>query len=86
MDYDCYLSGGTVTLLILKDNILYCANVGNINAYLFFSEKYYSLKFKIVELSTDHSAIKLKSSNALCGLNKDNIKNQTCLESKYFKK
>jgi len=56
LDYDCYLSGGVVTLVVVKDNILYCANVGNISACLFFTERFYSFKFNIIELSTDHSA------------------------------
>lgn len=81
-DYDCYLSGGTVTLVILKDNILYCANVGNINASLFYSEKYYSLKFKIIELSTDHSAMTLKESSALQANVNKSYHQETSLESK----
>ncbi len=56
-EYDCYLSGGVTTLVVLKDSYIYCANVGNINASLFFTEKIYSFKFKILELSTDDSAM-----------------------------
>lgn len=57
IEYDCYLSGGVTSLVVVKDNYIYCANVGNINASLFFTEKIYSFKFKILELSTDDSAI-----------------------------
>jgi len=76
MDYDCYLSGGVVTLVVVKDQVVYCANVGNISACLFFTEKVYSFKFKVLELSTDHSAMKYdyakiyKESNL--GLNNNN--------------
>lgn len=62
LDYDCYLSGGVVSLVILKDNKVYCANVGNVSACLLFTEKIYSFKFKILELSTDHSALKYENS------------------------
>ena len=58
VEFDCYLSGGVVSLVVVKDNIVYCANVGNVTACLFFTEKIYSFKFRIVELSTDHSAQK----------------------------
>lgn len=61
LEYDCYLSGGVVSLVVVKDNVVYCANVGNISACLFFTEKVYSFKFKILELSTDHSAVKYES-------------------------
>jgi len=44
-------------LVIVKDDYIYCGNVGNINASLFFTEKIYSFKFKILELSTDDSAM-----------------------------
>lgn len=57
VEYDCYLSGGVTTLVVVKDNYIYCANVGNINASLFFTEKIYSFKFKVLELSTDDSAM-----------------------------
>lgn len=57
VEYDCYLSGGVATLVIVKNNYLYCGNVGNINASIFFTEKIYSFKFKIFELSTDDSAM-----------------------------
>ena len=50
-------------MVVLKDNILYCANVGNISAALFFTEKIYSFKFKIIELSTDDSAMNLNNYN-----------------------
>lgn len=38
-EYDCYLSGGVATLIVLKDKYSYCGNVGNINASIFFREK-----------------------------------------------
>lgn len=56
IEYDCYLSGGVVTLVVIKNNYLYCGNIGNISASLFFTEKTYSLKFKIIEIATDDSA------------------------------
>jgi len=59
IEYDCYLSGGVVTLVIVRDNYIYCANVGNINASIFFKEKIFSFKFRIMELSTDDSAMPL---------------------------
>ena len=55
--YDCYLSGGVLTLVVIKDNYLYCANIGNVSAALFFNEKLYTFKFKILEFSTDDSAL-----------------------------
>lgn len=61
MEYDCYLSGGVATLVILKDNYVYCGNIGNINASIFFTEKNYSFKFKINELTTDDSAMVFNS-------------------------
>jgi len=57
LEYDCYLSGGVVSLVVVKANMVYCANVGNASACLFFTDKIYSYKFKILELSTDHSAL-----------------------------
>lgn len=63
VEYDCYLSGGVTTVVIAKDSYIYCANVGNINASLFFTEKIYSFKFKILELSTDHSAMAFDDSS-----------------------
>ena len=56
-EYDCYLSGGVLTLVVIKDNFLYSANIGNVNAAIFFNEKVYTFKFKILEISTDDSAI-----------------------------
>ena len=57
VEYDCYLSGGVLTLVVIKDDYLYCANIGNVNAAIFFNEKVYTFKFKILEISTDNSAI-----------------------------
>lgn len=57
-DYDPYLSGAVVTLIIKKDNIIYCANVGNVLAFLFYSERVYSYKFKTKGLTIDNSNFK----------------------------
>ena len=82
IEYDCYLSGGVVTLVIVKDNMIYCANVGNISACLFFTEKIYSFKFKVIELSTDHSAIKYENKifnqegSSTMNLNENNLESK----------
>jgi serine/threonine protein phosphatase PrpC len=56
MEYDLYLSGTAVTVVIRKENVIYCANVGNVLALLFYAEKIYSYKFKMKELSLNNSA------------------------------
>ncbi len=57
MGYDCILSGGVITLVVIKGDYIYCVNIGNVSASIFFNEKVYTLKFKILEISTDDSAI-----------------------------
>lgn len=57
-DYDPYLSGAAVTLVIKKDNTIYCANVGNVMALLFFAEKTFSYKFETMEITFNDSSFK----------------------------
>jgi hypothetical protein len=60
-DYDAYLSGCAVTLVIRKDNYIYCANVGNVLALLFYAERIFSYKFKTKELTLNDSSFKAES-------------------------
>jgi serine/threonine protein phosphatase PrpC len=59
-EFDLYLSGTALTLVIKKDNVIYCANVGNVLALLFYAEKIYSYKFKMKELSLNNSAFSVE--------------------------
>jgi serine/threonine protein phosphatase PrpC len=56
--YDCFLSGTAVTIIVKKDNNIYCANVGNVLAIIFYAERSYSYKFETLELSCNHSSFK----------------------------
>lgn len=60
-DYDAYLSGCAVTLVIRKDNFIYCANLGNVLALLFYAERIFSYKFKTKELTLNDSSFKAES-------------------------
>jgi hypothetical protein len=60
-DYDPYLSGACVTLVVKKDNHLYCANVGNVLAFLMYCERVYSYS-KTKVLVTDDSNFKVDGS------------------------
>jgi hypothetical protein len=59
-EYDPYLSGAVVTVVIKKENTIYFANVGNVLAFLFYSERTY-YKFKVKELTVDNSAFKAET-------------------------
>jgi hypothetical protein len=61
-DYDPFLSGAAVTLVIRKENHIYCANVGNILAFIMYSERVYSYGFKTKVLNTDDANFKVDSS------------------------
>ena len=63
LEYDCYLSGGVTTIVVIKDEYLYCANIGNVNAAIFFNEKAYTFKFKVLELTIDNSAVMIDECN-----------------------
>ncbi len=60
-DYDAYLSGCAVTLVIRKENFIYCANVGNVLALLFYAERIFSYKFKTKEMTLNDSSFKAES-------------------------
>ncbi len=48
-----------MSLIIKKGSTIYSANVGNVLAFIFFSEKVFSYKFEIKQLTVDHSKISL---------------------------
>jgi hypothetical protein len=62
-DYDPFLSGAAVTLVIKKDCYLYSANVGNILGFMMYSERAYSYGFKTKVIVTDDSNFKVDSSS-----------------------
>ncbi len=66
-DYDPYLSGAVLTLVIKKDDMIYCANVGNVMAMIFFAERSYSYKFETTELTYNDSSF--KAEQALININ-----------------
>ena len=45
----------TITIIIIKDNYIYSANVGNISAFIFLKKKQYCINYEIIEITTDHS-------------------------------
>ena len=49
------MSGASVTFLLKKGSALYCANVGNVLAFVFFSEKIFSYKFDVRQLTYNNS-------------------------------
>lgn len=59
-EYDPYLTGAAVTLIIKKDRSIYSANVGNVLALLFYNDKISSTKYKIKELTWDDSVYKVE--------------------------
>ena len=54
-NYDPYLSGVAVTIIIRIKNILFTANVGNVLAVLFSNDKLMPSKFNITELTFNDS-------------------------------
>lgn len=48
-----------MTLIIKKGTHIYCANIGNILAFIFFSEKIFSYKFEVFQLNYDDSNFSL---------------------------
>lgn len=49
-----------MTLIIKKESYIYCANIGNILAFIFFSEKVFSLKFDLKQLTYDDSKLDIE--------------------------
>lgn len=68
-DVDCYLSGVSLTMVIKKGSLIYCANVGNVLAFIFFSEKIFSYKFEVRQLSFDDSNFSLNSVGEISNFN-----------------
>ena len=46
-EYDCILSGTSLTIIIKKDNFLYCSNVGNVTCFLYFVDQNIPSRFNI---------------------------------------
>ena len=54
-EYDAYLSGAALTLIIKKDETIFCANLGNVSAFLLSSDREHSYKYNIIGLTLDDS-------------------------------
>ncbi len=84
--YDTYLSGAAVTLVVKKDNSLYIANVGNVMAYIIYCDKFYNYGYKSKQLVINDS--NFKAENTLQGaLNMQSAFNKNFtsgLESKIY--
>jgi hypothetical protein len=80
--YDPYLSGAAVALVVKKDNALYIANVGNVMAYIMYGDKFYNYGYKSKPLVINDS--NFKAENTLSGgLNMNINKNfSNAIESK----
>jgi hypothetical protein len=71
-DYDPFLSGAAVTLVVKKDSYLYSANVGNILGFIMYSERAYSYGFKTKVVVTDDSNFKVDGSTHQANANVTN--------------
>jgi serine/threonine protein phosphatase PrpC len=60
--YDSDNVGSTATVIIIKDNIIYCGNVGDSKAYIVYKEK-------VEQISVDHKCINEKEKERIikCG-------------------
>ena len=63
---DCYLSGCSVSLVIKKDNMIFSANVGNVLAFIFYSEKIFctTRKLRWMKLSTGKKLLGKKTTSS----------------------
>jgi serine/threonine protein phosphatase PrpC len=66
-NFDSFLSGSAVTVIVKKDKTIYTANVGNVLAFIFYSEKKYSYKYKIKTLSLDDSSFRIEQQKTNMG-------------------
>lgn len=62
-------------MIIKKGSLLYSANVGNVLAFIYFSEKIFTYKFEVRQLSFDDSKINLDNFEEL------NIKNNNYMNA-----
>ena len=76
--YDPYLSGAAVTLVVKKDNTLYTANVGNVMGYIIYGDRLYTYGFKSKQLVINDS--NFKAENTMQGV----IHATTSLSNKNF--
>ena len=58
-EYDCILSGTSLTIIIKKDNFLYCSNVGNVTCFLYFVDQNIPSRFNIDILTINDSNLEL---------------------------
>ena len=78
-NYDPFLSGVAVTLLIRIKTMIFCANVGNVLATIFHTDKLMPSKFNITELTFNDSNFSedlLNNNNMVLNNNNNNNNNK----------
>ena len=58
-EYDCILSGTSLTIIIKKDNFLYCSNIGNVSCFIYYVDQNIPSRFTIDILTINDSRLEL---------------------------
>lgn len=58
-EYDCILSGTSLTIIIKKDNFLYCSNIGNVSCFIYYVDQNIPSRFNIDILTINDSRLEI---------------------------